>query len=74
MIILALESSAVAASAAVCKDGQIISEAFLNIGLTHSQTLLPLAQNALSSANLNISDVDIFAVSSGPGSFTGIRI
>ena len=74
MIILALESSAVAASAAVCKDGQIISEAFLNIGLTHSQTLLPLAQNALSAANLNISDVDIFAVSSGPGSFTGIRI
>ncbi|MBR2413683.1 MAG: tRNA (adenosine(37)-N6)-threonylcarbamoyltransferase complex dimerization subunit type 1 TsaB [Clostridia bacterium] len=74
MIILALESSAVAASAAICKDGQIISEAFLNIGLTHSQTLLPLAQNALSAANLNISDVDIFAVSYGPGSFTGIRI
>ncbi len=74
MIILALESSAVAASAAVCKDGQIISEAFLNIGLTHSQTLLPLAQNALSAANLQIGDVDILAVSSGPGSFTGIRI
>ncbi len=74
MIILALESSAVAASAAVCKDGQIISEAFLNIGLTHSQTLLPLVQNALSAANLQISDIDIFAVSYGPGSFTGIRI
>ncbi|MBE6811653.1 MAG: tRNA (adenosine(37)-N6)-threonylcarbamoyltransferase complex dimerization subunit type 1 TsaB [Ruminococcaceae bacterium] len=74
MIILALESSAVAASAAVCKDGQIISEAFLNIGLTHSQTLLPLARNALSAANLKVSDVDIFAVSYGPGSFTGIRI
>ena len=74
MKILALESSAVAASVAVCEDGRLISEAFLNIGLTHSQTLLPSAQNALQAAGLTAEDIDVYAVAAGPGSFTGIRI
>lgn len=74
MKILALESSAVAASCAILSDGKLISEAFLNIGLTHSQTLLPLAQQALTAAKCSIHDMDAFAVAVGPGSFTGIRI
>ncbi len=74
MRILALESSAVAASCAIMQDGKLISESFVNIGLTHSQTLLPLTQQALTAANLSVDDIDIFAVAAGPGSFTGIRI
>ena len=74
MNILAIESSAVAAGAAILKDGQLISESFLNVGLTHSQTLLPLIENTLHAAKLTTDDIDIIAVAAGPGSFTGIRI
>lgn len=74
MKILALESSACAASAAVAEDGRLLGEAFLNVGLTHSQTLLPLVQNLLHSAGLELREMDAFAVTCGPGSFTGVRI
>ena len=74
MIILGLESSAVSAGAAVVKDGKLIGESYVNIGLTHSETLLPLTDRCLKSAGLSVSDVDAFAVAQGPGSFTGIRI
>lgn len=74
MYILAIDTSAVAASAALLKDGKLISEAFVNIGLTHSQTLMTLIDTCLSNAGLNIKDVDVFACANGPGSFTGIRI
>lgn len=74
MKILALESSAVAASCAISENGKIICESFINIGLTHSQTLLPLINQSLSSVNLTAKDIDIFSVAVGPGSFTGVRI
>lgn len=74
MIILAMESSAVVASVAVCDDEKILGEYTLNNGNTHSQTLLPMAESLLHSLNLTVSDVDLFAVAAGPGSFTGIRI
>lgn len=74
MKILALESSACAASAAIAEDGKLLGEAFLNVGLTHSQTLLPLVLALLKNANLALEEVDAFAVTSGPGSFTGVRI
>lgn len=74
MKILALESSACAASAAIAEDGKLLGEAFLNVGLTHSQTLLPLMQSILQSANLTLDGIDAFAVTNGPGSFTGVRI
>ncbi len=74
MIILGVDTSAVAAGAAVIKDGRLISETYLNTGLTHSQTMMTLIDSALKMADLAIDDVDAFAVSSGPGSFTGIRI
>ncbi len=74
MITLAVESSAGPASAAIIRDGKILSSEFINTGLTHSETLLPLVENALKNANLTLNDIDRFAVSSGPGSFTGIRI
>ena len=74
MTVLGVESSAVSAGAAVLKDGKIISESYLNVGLTHSETLMTLVDSALKNADLTVNDIDAFAVSKGPGSFTGIRI
>lgn len=74
MKILAVESSAVSASAAVCDNGRIISENYINAGLTHSQTLMPMIKNCMDTAGVTLSDIDIVAVAHGPGSFTGIRI
>ena len=74
MKILALECSAGPASAAVIEDGQVVASRFTNIKMTHSQTLLPMVSEVLLEAALTMKDIDALAVSSGPGSFTGIRI
>ena len=74
MIILGVECSAVSVSVAVLKDGEIICEDFQNNGYTHSVTLLPMIKSVLDSCNLSVSDVDVFSISAGPGSFTGLRI
>ena len=74
MLILALESSAKAASAALARDGQLLDMEFQNNGLTHSKTLLPMAERLLQGAGLTVKDLDAVAVAHGPGSFTGIRI
>lgn len=74
MLILALESSAKAASAALVLDGVLLSQSMQCAGLTHSRTLLPMAEDLMKNADLLLSDVDVFAVSQGPGSFTGVRI
>lgn len=74
MKILGVESSATSASAAVINDGKLISLTFSNTGLTHSQTLLPMIDNTLKIAGLPVNDIDCFAVTNGPGSFTGVRI
>ena len=72
--ILAFESSAVSAGAAVSVDGKIVAENFVNAGLTHSQTLLPMVEACLKTANTSVNDLDAVAIANGPGSFTGIRI
>lgn len=74
MLILAFESSAKAASAALVKDGRLLSQYSQCSGLTHSRTLLPMGEDMLKNAELKLSDVDLIAVAHGPGSFTGIRI
>ena len=74
MLILALESSAKAASAAVTRDARLLDLEYRNDGLTHSVTLLPMAQTALERCGLTPRDLDAVAVSRGPGSFTGVRI
>lgn len=74
MKILALESSATAASVALCEGETLIAQSFQNTGLTHSQTLLPMAQALLSGCGLSLSDIELLGVSAGPGSFTGLRI
>lgn len=74
MLILAFETSAKAASAALLKDGVLLGEYFQNSGQTHSRTVMKLAQDLLENCDLTPSDVDYVAWANGPGSFTGIRI
>jgi tRNA threonylcarbamoyladenosine biosynthesis protein TsaB len=72
--ILAIDSSSRAVSCAVVSDGHLICENFANTGLTHSQTLMPMVEQLLNRAGAGAGDIDVFAVSTGPGSFTGLRI
>ena len=74
MKILSLDSSAAVASVALCEDTELLAEYTLNNGNTHSETLLPMIEHVLSGFGLSVSDIDLFACSSGPGSFTGVRI
>ena len=74
MIIFAVDSSSCSGSAAVWRDGEILAECFCNIGLTHSETLMPLCDQTLRLAGVGPDEIDLYAVTAGPGSFTGLRI
>ena len=74
MLILAFESSARPASAALVRDGKLLAQSLQVSALTHSRTLLPMAEDLLKNTGVALSDVDVIAVAHGPGSFTGIRI
>ena len=74
MKILALETSAKSVSAAVVENGTVLCSTYQNTGLTHSRTLMPLVDGMLRSADLTCRDMDLVAVTQGPGSFTGLRI
>lgn len=74
MLILSLDSSAIAGSVALCDGERLLCEYTVNLGNTHSETLLPMVESILKLSGRTIDDVDIFACSEGPGSFTGIRI
>ena len=74
MIILALDSSGSSASAAVTDGERMLSSFSVSSAVKHSATLLPMAEKALECAGLGFPDVEMFAVNTGPGSFTGVRI
>ncbi len=74
MLLLAFESSAKAASVALFEGGRLIQEKFRNDGLTHSQTLMVMAQELLEENGLCPAQIGAVAVANGPGSFTGVRI
>ncbi len=74
MLILALDSSAVAGSVALCDGERLLCEYTVNLGNTHSETILPMIESILKLSGYTTDDIDIFACSEGPGSFTGIRI
>ena len=74
MLILAIESSAKAASVCLWRDGDIIAQASQRCALTHSRTLLPMAENLFRNTEIPKEELDAVAVAQGPGSFTGIRI
>ena len=72
MLLLSVDASAVTASAALTEDGRVIKSEFINKGLTHSETLLPLIEKVMDGKTYN--ELDAIAVTAGPGSFTGVRI
>ncbi len=74
MIVLGLDSSAKTAGVAVVRDGALLYESWLGTGFTHSETLLELTDAALRAVRITPAEVDVYAVTAGPGSFTGLRI
>lgn len=74
MLLLAFETSAKAASVALFEGNTLLGEQYQNTGLTHSQTLLVMAQDLLAQCGKKAADVTAVAVANGPGSFTGVRI
>jgi len=74
MNILAIETTGAISSVALMRPGKVIAEFSVNSGLTHSETLLPLIDQMLIATNFYKTDIDAIAASSGPGSFTGLRI
>ena len=74
MLLLAFETSAKAASVALTEGGKLLGESYQNTGLTHSQTLMVMAEDLLKQCGKKTTDVTAVAVAEGPGSFTGVRI
>lgn len=74
MNILAIETSSTWGSVALSKDSVIVYNSYLDIRITHSERLLPQIDDALHKTGMQIGDLDLIAVSNGPGSFTGVRI
>ena len=74
MHILAVDTSAKVSSVSIMNDDKLVAITTLNTGNTHSETLLGSVKSLLNQTSLKVSDIDLFAVTNGPGSFTGIRI
>ncbi|QIB27470.1 tRNA (adenosine(37)-N6)-threonylcarbamoyltransferase complex dimerization subunit type 1 TsaB [Caloranaerobacter azorensis] len=74
MKVLAVDTSSIVATCAILDEDRLISEYILNNKRTHSQKIMPIIKEILESSELKPEDIDVFAVSIGPGSFTGLRI
>jgi len=74
MLTLALESTAAVAAVALSEDGRCLYTVQSDCGLTHSEQLLPMVRDALRTTGKAVGDIDLFACTAGPGSFTGVRI
>lgn len=74
MLILALDSTAQVGSVALCEEERLVGEYTLNAGHTHSETLLPMVESLLTITGHRVCDVELFVCTTGPGSFTGVRI
>ena len=74
MNLLCFETSAKSASVALFDGNRLLGESYQNTGLTHSQTLMVMAEDLLKQCGLTAQDVTDVAVAAGPGSFTGVRI
>ena len=69
-----LDASSSSASVCVLKDDKLLYESYLNNGLTHSASLMPMVEDAMRHAGVDIAEIDLFGCVVGPGSFTGVRI
>ena len=74
MLILAFETTAKAGSVALLDENKLLGESYQNTGLTHSQTLMVMAEDLLKQCGRTVADITAVAVAEGPGSFTGVRI
>lgn len=74
MNLLAIDTSGPVAGVCILRDGQVAYEAASVSGLTHSESMLPMVEEALTRSGLDISQIDLYAAVTGPGSFTGVRI
>ncbi|MBO5199138.1 MAG: tRNA (adenosine(37)-N6)-threonylcarbamoyltransferase complex dimerization subunit type 1 TsaB [Lachnospiraceae bacterium] len=74
MKILAIDSSGLVASAAILTEENLIAEYTVNYKKTHSQTLLPMIDEIVRMAEVDLKEIDAIALAEGPGSFTGLRI
>src|SRR5690554_6478708 len=74
MKVLAIDSSSVVAGVAILDEHQLVYEVYNHHKRNHSEILMPIIEQALYSSSLTLQDLDLLAVSGGPGSFTGLRI
>ena len=74
MRILACDTSNSACSACLFEDGRVLAQSFLSLGLTHSHTFMPMVHDLMKLSGFTYQELDYFACTVGPGSFTGIRI
>ena len=74
MKILSLDSTAIVSTVAITENKKLLAQFSINNGNTHSETLLPMIEACLKVLKLTVDDIDLFACSAGPGSFTGVRI
>lgn len=74
MRILAVDTSSAVASCAVVDGEKLVCEQILNNKLTHSQTIMPMIEAVMKQAEIKVTEIDLFAAVTGPGSFTGLRI
>lgn len=74
MKVLGIESSTITASCALIDDNKLIGEYTLSHKKTHSEKLMPMIEQLLEDTETDIYDVDVIAISKGPGSYTGLRI
>ncbi len=74
MILLALDTSGPVCGTAVMKDGELVYESAVKNSFTHSRNLMPMVEEACTRSGIAIGEVDLFACTVGPGSFTGVRL
>jgi tRNA threonylcarbamoyladenosine biosynthesis protein TsaB len=74
MLILAFDTSSRTAAVAILRDNVVLYDVIINNGLNHSEVLLPAINQACTQTKIKISEIDLFACTIGPGSFTGLRI
>ncbi len=74
MLTLAVDTSTQSVSVALLNSDSVLAECLINVGINHSETLLPAIERILSVAGTEIAEVDLFALTVGPGSFTGLRV
>jgi len=74
MLTLAFDTSSKTASVSLLRDQTVLYDTIINKGLNHSEVLLPAIEEACRLTDVKLPEIDLFACTLGPGSFTGLRI